>query len=750
MSRSTKSFTVLLLVSSVVIGGASLVVGSGPAQSFAQEIPTFRVAVEQIELAASVRDREGRFIRDLTKADFEVFEDGQRQDVDAVALVNISMRRGLGSDSTPINWPEDTASNAWVSRSRVYLMVLDGALVEPKNSPSVQRAARQFVEQHLDPEDLLAVVSTNDDQNTPFFTRDRELALSRIEQFHGTLRRENGIANEVAMTQILERLDWMKNGGQPPKEPPKGIRQSRPKSLSDPEGDSERRSDPWLDPSARGRDAEEAYFACLSAKTLRVGAEFMSQIPARRRAIVLLSEGVSYDVDDLQGQDAKFSDRVRDAIGDAIGAATRANVAIYAVDPRGVAVRPPTQVEMDASKRRLGDPFTRGLESLRRYGDETGGFAAMSNDFGETFRRIVREQSEYYVIGYRGSPQKTDGRFHRIEVRVVRPGAYVTTRPGYVAPSSRAARAYAESVRAGRDRFKGDASSGADVAAAVASLLARPIPTAGLGIRIQAIPLKAWRTESADTLVAVEIEDAALAARQIGEKLTNAIDVGVAAVDEHGSVRCRQDAVLRLSFRRDLEVSGLAPRGARWVSRLNLPPGRYQIRVAAREQVGGREGAAFTELNLQDFSHASSTLSGVMLTSMAAPLLPTMGWLDVNRWHLPQPITAKRVFTDADVLTATAELYDDEGEPQDARVTARVLSSTGEELMSMGHTFTPSDRRDGRYVSRVQLPLVDMPPGAYVLQIEARSGRSVTSATRIVPFEVVAGAGSVERRVGRR
>jgi hypothetical protein len=171
--------------------------------------------------------------------------------------------------------------------------------------------------------------------------------------------------------------------------------------------------------------------------------------------------------------------------------------------------------------------------------------------------------------------------------------------------------------------------------------------------------------------------------------------------------------------------------------------------VAAREQASGKEGSAFTELNLQDFSGNSPGLSGVMLTSSGAPRLPTMGWVAVNRWHLAQPITARRVFTAADVLTAMTELYGDAAEPKDARVTARVLSSTGEELTSMGHTFTPSEIKDGRYVSRVSLPLDDMPPGTYVLQIEARSGQSEAGAARIVPFEVVAGDSNVERRAGR-
>ena len=40
-------------------------------------------------------------------------------------------------------------------------------------------------------------------------------------------------------------------------------------------------------------------------------------------------------------------------------------------------------------------------DSLRILSDETGGFAAVNrNDFPETFGRIIRDNSSYYVLGY--------------------------------------------------------------------------------------------------------------------------------------------------------------------------------------------------------------------------------------------------------------------------------------------------------------------------------------------------------------
>ena len=57
------------------------------------ETPTFKAEVEYVEVDALVTDAQGRFIRDLTKDDFQVFEDGQRQTVSTFTLVDLPIER---------------------------------------------------------------------------------------------------------------------------------------------------------------------------------------------------------------------------------------------------------------------------------------------------------------------------------------------------------------------------------------------------------------------------------------------------------------------------------------------------------------------------------------------------------------------------------------------------------------------------------------------------------------------------------
>ena len=55
----------------------------------APELPTFRGGVRVIEVDAIVRDRDGNFVDNLTKDDFELLEDGRRQDIQNLSMVKL-------------------------------------------------------------------------------------------------------------------------------------------------------------------------------------------------------------------------------------------------------------------------------------------------------------------------------------------------------------------------------------------------------------------------------------------------------------------------------------------------------------------------------------------------------------------------------------------------------------------------------------------------------------------------------------
>src|SRR5262245_4837643 len=55
--------------------------------------PTFKAQVEYVEVDALVTDRNGNFVRGLSKDDFQVLEDGKPQTISTFTLVDIPIER---------------------------------------------------------------------------------------------------------------------------------------------------------------------------------------------------------------------------------------------------------------------------------------------------------------------------------------------------------------------------------------------------------------------------------------------------------------------------------------------------------------------------------------------------------------------------------------------------------------------------------------------------------------------------------
>lgn len=79
---------------------------------------------------------------------------------------------------------------------------------------------------------------------------------------------------------------------------------------------------------------------------------------------------------------------------------------------------------------------TRPDRGLRKLSDETGGGyfeLKETDDLGPTFTRVAQELHSQYVLGF---PPATDGKLHKLEVRVKKPGMTARARKSYLAPTS--------------------------------------------------------------------------------------------------------------------------------------------------------------------------------------------------------------------------------------------------------------------------------------------------------------------------
>jgi VWFA-related protein len=647
---------------------------------------TFRVEVNYVEVDAVVTDAQGNTVTDLTTNDFEVLEDGRPQKVSAFSLVDIPIERAERPLFAAGPIEPDVQSNL-TADGRLYLIVLDDLHTSFGNTPRVKVALRQFVERNFGTNDRAAVVYTSGrGQDGQDFTNNPRLLMAAIDRFTG-----RNLASATA-----ERL----SGGTGSC----GLAATGASGLT---GRSGLSNDPC--------EAERGFNARTAMSGVRKLAEFMAGVRGRRKTMLLVSEGISYDIYDIFNN--RSASAIVDETRDAIAAATRGNVSIYAIDPRGLGGFEDASLIGGVPEEMRGDFATRGFmselqlsqNSLRTIATETGGFAAVNrNDFTDAFARIVRENSSYYVLGYYPTNDRRDGRFRRIEVRVKRPGLQVRSRRGYVAPRGRAP---------AETRTQGPQNA---AVLATREAIASPIAIAGVPMSVFAAPFKGT-APNATVALAIELRVDQFQLTQGSGTLNGRAEVAFNAIGRDGNVKGTGSHAVDLTLKPETFAR---TQTLRLVSQLDLPPGQYQLRVAVGE-TGGRNGSVLYDLEVPDFYRAPLTMSGVALTSASARLTPTVLPKNPLADFLPGPAITTREFAREDELALFAEFYENAaGAPPHRLDITTTLREEGGRIVSQNtdeRSSTELQGKQGGYGYTARLPLKALAPGLYVIRVEGKS-----------------------------
>jgi VWFA-related protein len=339
-------------------------------QATEQPAPRFKAGVDVVEVSVLVRDREGKPVTNLTRDEITVLENGAPQTLVAFERVSLPVRAG-NNPQPAVQVPQDVASNESIAPSRVFVLVLDSHHVGATRARMVKTVARQFVENHVGPDDYAAVVSPGAIASaTQDFTTDKARLLAAIDQFTG-----------MKMLSAVVEVDREKQAAA-------GMRGAMPMHGG-------------RDPS----DGERTDRALALTGTLEALANHLERIPGRRKTLLLFSEGVDYDQGDVLGKVQRNASDVMRGMGRAIGALMRTNVALYAVDPRALDTAESELVETPVltqpgsagfSGRTVADEQNESIRTLRSLSESTGGFAAVNrNDFAGAYQRIVDESSSY-------------------------------------------------------------------------------------------------------------------------------------------------------------------------------------------------------------------------------------------------------------------------------------------------------------------------------------------------------------------
>ncbi len=386
------------------------------------ETPTFRVQIDLVTNDIIVRDQKGQFVPDLKKDEFEVYEDGVKQDISSMTVVTGGRVTNLLAPPPPpppegIILPPSRQAND--TSGRIFVFFVDDLHMEFSETARVRDLFKRIQKNLLHDGDMWGMVSTGTSSISIDMTYDKNRFESAIKKITG---------NGLTATDIIQ--------GQSGSNGPQEIR----------------------------------YRAHVAFKTAADLLDGLDKVHNRRKAVVYVSSGYDFNPyqdarfglmspssgfqqnesaqmmnaagdgsttpDDYNRRQRTAGEEFADAdlaleLGELTRSANRANTTFYTIDPRGLVGGSDIGENLDPV---AFQEFTRKTQdSLRVLAEETGGVAVVNqNDFDKALKRIDAETSDYYVLGYYSSNPDPLKRRRQLEVRVSRKGLDVWSRKEYV------------------------------------------------------------------------------------------------------------------------------------------------------------------------------------------------------------------------------------------------------------------------------------------------------------------------------
>jgi len=561
-------------------------------------LPAQRVEVVRVEVV--VTEKHGRPRTGLKREDFAVFEDGKRQEIAqflAFARPQPPAPTAPPARTTP-GPPEPTADEEMLP-ARYVVLVIDDVHMEMDSLNRLQKALARFLRDDLRPEDQVALVTTSGASAlSQEFTSDR----AALQQILSRLSAKGRRPDWPSIPHITEYQAELIESGDP-----LALDAAVQELLT-----AGTYQDPALPQQLAHRKAqamlaEAGSDARLTLESLESLCRGLSGLTGRK-ALFLASDGF------LTGMTARSS-RAFDVrrIADA---ATRAGVAIYSLDTRGLVASPPA---LSASSTTRAFPDTLGsIEMMRRQSEEamrgpmnalaadSGGFLVESaNNLQGGLQEFLKDTETYYVLAYEPTNTARDGSFRRIEVRLPGlSGLKVRTRSGYFASDDRRA----AEVGAAEDQARRREQRLAEMRSALFSLA----PLTAIPVRLSA-DVVSLDGSSMQLVVTGNVDVATLPFVRLPDRRQATIETAALVYDEAGAVAATLETERTAMNVTDADYAQLAKGGLTYQRSVVLPPGRYQVRLAAREDATGILGSAWKRFEVPDVASGRLTLSSLFL-----------------------------------------------------------------------------------------------------------------------------------------
>jgi VWFA-related protein len=427
MALKMNGFGSTVLLVALTAGLSAQTPAAPQANAVSQERPTFKVQVDLVTSDIIVRDEKGNFIPDLKKDEFEIFEDGIKQDITSMTVVTGGRVTNVLAPPPPpppegIILPPSRPRND-VS-GRIFLFFVDDLHLQFHNTGRVRELFKKISKELVHDGDMFGIVSSGPSSIAVDMTYDRTRLDEAIKKIAG---------NELKPTDIIQG------------------------------------------PSGAEGPSEVRYRAHVAFSTVNDLLNNLDSVHNRRKALIYVSDGYDFNPfqdarlglmdpnspfaqnefarsqnqmrsssddgsgnsrNDPMANQQKQSETFADAdlareLGELTRQANRSNVTMYTIDPRGLVGMGDIDDQVDPQQ--WNEFVRKSQDSLRVIAEETGGLAVVNqNDFSKALKRIDAETSDYYVLGYYSSNPDASKRRRQVQVKITRKGANAWFRKEYV------------------------------------------------------------------------------------------------------------------------------------------------------------------------------------------------------------------------------------------------------------------------------------------------------------------------------
>lgn len=671
-----------------------------------------RITTELVQTDVVVTDKNERIVPDLKLGDFELYDNGHKQDLkfsEFVSTESSQPNNALNGIARTAPGVDASVARDLTARDvkRVIAFVVDDVTIPPEEMPRVRDLLSDFVTNKMQGGDLVAIVRTVGGKGLlEQFTTDRQI-----------------LKRAIAQLGVQSIPPYLSFGGDDT-----GRISAPPSPFADATATQTINSGSEFAGPSEGTNQIPRAMLALSVSNNVV--DSLRQVPGRK-SLVLVSGGLPlFDVESgtIVGDIGQLFNILKDNAMrsgvvintmDIRGLRATGVVASFTVTPGKSALGGGTSAGSDTNTAGrgpdlalLGDrPLTEQL-TLSALAGDTGGVSVInSNNFSAGLDRVLNRSKGYYRLAYRPS-EKFDRKFHKLEIKVRRSGTRVYAAGGYFAREDKATK---------------PATKAEEIIYAAKSPLARRDLDIAAELQYTFLP-----NNQAQLDINTFIDAHKLNLKRDPEgKYQSAFDVVGFVFDQLGRVRGGISQTVKATLT-EADYQHALLTGLSYTASTQLPPGYYQVRLVVREVDTGNIGTVSKYFEVPDLNNKQITMSSILLYEINPTGTPKN----------PQQLSAARVISRNQDLRYAAVVYNAKSDGSKAQVSSRLFVSQGDKVLFQEPeqpVKTPGSSA-GQLLRIGQMGLSKVNPGRYVLTLvvtDPLADKKHQTVWRSVDFTVV-------------